>query len=259
MTKLIVWQQVGRSCSCRVWRWAGRPGCGRSPATSTCRSGTQTPEEPETRSFFSNYSLILHWISNPSNSDLKIYIYSLSNKITFELSLSWKSPWQIWEESNNSHRWNLLDGRYARGKASRAAGNIISLCFFPPPDVSAYLVCWDFRAEYFREIFLERGVDGSHGVDLTDWQMGGGLLRDEHVHSVVRLLSDQDHRPDQLTMMLMMMILKMAMMTLMTMMVSLATVTFMAVMAFIVMMKLMAMMTFMIFMMLTLGADFCEA
>ena len=82
--------------------------------------------------------------------------------------------------------------------------------------------------------------------------MGGGLLRDEHVHSVVRLLSDQDHRPDQLTMM----ILKMAMMT---MMVSLAMVTFMAIMAFMVMMKLMAMMTFMIFMMLTLGADFCEA
>ena len=152
----------------------------------------------------------------------------------------------------------MLDGRYARGKASRAAGNIISLCFFPI-GVSAYLVCWDFRAEYFREIFLERGVDGPHRVDLTDWQMGGGLLRDEHVHSVVRLLSDQDHRPDQLTMMLMMMILKMAMMTLMTMMVSLATVTFMAVMAFMVMMKLMAMMTFMIFMMLTLGADFCEA
>ena len=68
--------------------------------------------------------------------------------------------------------------------------------FFPPPDVSDYLVCWDLRAEYFREIFLERGVDGPHGVDLTDWQMGRGLLRDEHVHSVVRLLSNQDHRPD---------------------------------------------------------------
>ena len=67
--------------------------------------------------------------------------------------------------------------------------------FFFPPDVSDYLVCWDLRAEYFREIFLERGVDGPHGVDLTDWQMGRGLLRDEHVHSVVRLLSDQDHRP----------------------------------------------------------------
>ena len=67
--------------------------------------------------------------------------------------------------------------------------------FFPPPDVSDYLVCWDLRAEYFREIFLERGVDGPHGVDLTDWQMGRGLLRDEHVHSVVRLLSNQDHRP----------------------------------------------------------------
>ena len=102
-------------------------------------------------------------------------------------------------------------------------------------------------------------MDGAHGVDLADRKVGGCLLRDQHVHSVVRLLSDQDHRPDQLTMMLKMMILKMAMMTLMTMMVSLATVTFMAVMAFMVMMKLMAMMTFMIFMMLTLGADFCEA
>ena len=62
-------------------------------------------------------------------------------------------------------------------------------------DDDEYLVSWDFCSKYLCEIFLEGGMDGAHGVDLADGQVGRGLLGDEHVHAVVRLLPDQDHCP----------------------------------------------------------------
>ena len=62
-------------------------------------------------------------------------------------------------------------------------------------DDDEYLVSWDFSSKYLCEIFLEGGMDGAHGVDLADGQVGRGLLGDEDVHAVVRLLPDQDHRP----------------------------------------------------------------
>merc|ERR1719237_732172 len=66
---------------------------------------------------------------------------------------------------------------------------------------SVQLVSWDFCSKYLCEIFLEGGMDGAHGVDLADGQVGRGLLGDEHVHAVVRLLTDQDHRPEEETLM----------------------------------------------------------
>ena len=62
-------------------------------------------------------------------------------------------------------------------------------------DDDEYLVSWDFSSKYLCEIFLEGGMDGAHGVDLADGQVGRGLLGDEDVHAVVRLLPDQDHCP----------------------------------------------------------------
>ena len=62
-------------------------------------------------------------------------------------------------------------------------------------DDDEYLVSWDFSSKYLCEIFLEGGMDGAHGVDLADGQVGRCLLGDEDVHAVVRLLPDQDHCP----------------------------------------------------------------